>query len=335
MINEPFILHTVMEANILPLTSACDSKCIFCSHHDNPDGIRTIGISPITLDEIDWALSFLDGSSEIAIGESATAIMEGEPTCHPQFAEIIRKVREKFPKTLISITTNGHNLDNNMVSFLKEVMPIEIKLSLNSSTVSGRYVLMGDNESLAERTIDGVKLLNKYQIPFHGSIVAMPHVVGWEDISQTIRYLSENGALAIRIFMAGYSKKASKELQFDAVVMHRELKNFVENMVDKITCPLLMEPSLITCLTSIVNAVTRDSKAFSAGIKRGDIINKVNADVPRSRVEGWNFLQQPGKISTQIDRNGQYIVISWDNVEDEDCGIIMEYDFDMGRMQEL
>ena len=33
---QDLINRTAMEANILPLTSRCDSACIFCSHQNNP-----------------------------------------------------------------------------------------------------------------------------------------------------------------------------------------------------------------------------------------------------------------------------------------------------------
>lgn len=335
MEKEHLILHSAMESNILPITSVCDARCVFCSHHDNPEGLRVVSISHRTLEEIKFTLGFLDGRKEITIGESATSINEGEPLCHPEFIEILRAVRERFPNTLISITTNGHGLDEKMVSFLKEVEPLEIKLSLNSATVKGRSILMGDSLQLAEKTIRGVALLHKYKLTFYGSIVAMPHIVGWEDIAETVQYLAENSAVAIRIFMPGYSKKARPELQFDSKIMHQELKHFVDKMVEKVSCPLLMEPSLLTELTPVVSHALKASKAYEAGIQRGDIIKKVNGLVPRSRVEGWNLLQQKGKICGEIERDGVLLNIEWDAEEEGKSGIIMEYDFDMRRMEAL
>lgn len=70
--------------------------------------------------------------------------------------------------------------------------------------------------------------------------------------------------------------------------MHNELKDFAENIVDEISCPLLMQPPLITELASVVNGVISDLKAYKAGIKRGYIIKKVNGLVPIFRVEAWN-----------------------------------------------
>jgi wyosine [tRNA(Phe)-imidazoG37] synthetase (radical SAM superfamily) len=335
MEKEHLILHSAMESNILPIISACDAKCVFCSHKDNVSGIRVVSIPPRTLDEVEWTLSFLDSRKKITIGESATSIIEGEPLCHPEFVQIITTIRKKFPGTLLSITTNGHGLDNKLVCFLKEVEPVEINISLNSATVKGRAVLMGDDQHLAEQTINGIRRLQQHQIPFHGSIVAMPHLVGWADIAETVQYLAKNGALNIRLFMPGYSKNASPELHFDPLVMHQELRRFVKNMVGQISCPLLLEPPLITELVPIVAGVIRDSEAYRAGLRQGDVIKKVNELVPRSRVEGWNLLQQPGQIHTKIERDGLFIDLEWDNRKGGYSGAIMEYDFDMRRLEAL
>ncbi len=335
MENEHLILHSAMEANILPITSNCDACCIFCSHKGNPPGIRTVSMPPRSLDEIAWTLSFLNGQKKITIGESATNIIEGEPLCHPYFVEIIQLVREKFPATPIHITTNGHGLDDQLVAFLKTAMPIVINLSLNSGTVEGRGRLMGDTSSLAEKAINGVKLLSQYQLPFHGSIVAMPHLIGWEDITRTVHYLAANQALGIRIFMPGYSKRAPRSLKFDALAMHRDLADFVNRLAAEISCPLVMEPPLLSDLTPAVAGIVNGSPAHKSGLRRGDVITAANGLVPRSRVEAWNMLQQPGLIKVAVSRTGQCCELEWDNGAGGGSGAVMEYDFDMRRLQAI
>ncbi|WP_371379452.1 DUF512 domain-containing protein [Sporomusa aerivorans] len=335
MENEHLILHSAMEANILPITSACDARCVFCSHKDNPPGIRTVSMPPRSLDEIAWTLRFLNGQEKITIGESATSIIEGEPLCHPDFMEIIRLVREKFPATPVHITTNGHGLDDRLVAFLKTAMPIVINLSLNSGTVEGRERLMGDNRSQAEKAINGVKLLRQYQLPFHGSIVAMPHLIGWEDVTRTVHYLAANQALGIRIFMPGYSKRAPRSLKFDTTAMHRDLAELVSRLAQEINCPLVMEPPLLSDLTPVVAGIVNGSLAYKSGLRRGDVIKTANGLAPRSRVEAWNMLQQPGPVKVEASRNGQYFEVEWDNGEGGGSGAVMEYDFDMRRLQAM
>jgi hypothetical protein len=218
---------------------------------------------------------------------------------------------------------------------LKKNEPVEISLSLNSATIEGRSALMKDRPRVAEQTLAGVKLLHKYQMEFHGSIVAMPHVIGWEDISETIRYLADNGATTVRIFMPGYSKKAGPKLRFDIAVMQKELKSFVDDMAGKVPCPVLLEPSCVSDLIPVLSGVVRGSKAWDAGLRRGDIVRKVNVQTPRSRVEAWSFLQMPGRIYVEAERDSRLLELEWDNGEGGRSGAILEYDFDMRRMEAI
>ena len=41
---QDLINRTAMEANILPLTSRCDSACIFCSHQNNPPQVQVLSV---------------------------------------------------------------------------------------------------------------------------------------------------------------------------------------------------------------------------------------------------------------------------------------------------
>ncbi len=335
MDKEYLILHSAMEANILPITSRCDAACVFCSHKNNPKGINVVTIGDRSLEETEHTLNHLNGRNMITIGESATSIIEGEPLCHPQFTEIIRRVRAKFPETPISITTNGHGLDEEMVKFLKDMYPLVIQLSINSATVDGRRALMGDDLKKAEATINGVRLLSKYGILYHGSIVAMPHVVGWNDIEQSVRYLADNNVLTIRLFMPGYAEKADPEHKFDHWKMFEDIRNFIERVGDTIPCPLLLEPSYVKDLYAVVSGVIIRSKAFEAGLRRGDIIRSINGHEPRSRAEAWNMLQSPGKLEIFLERKGATIKSGWENEPFTDPGIIMEHDFDMDRLDDI
>ena len=335
MENEQLILYSAIEANILPIISGCDSSCVFCSHHNNPEGVRVLSMPPRNLDQIEYTLRFLNRRQKITIGESATNIIEGEPLCHPQFREILSMVRKRFPFTQVSITTNGHRLDENTVEFLKRVEPLEISISLNSATTEGRSILMGDSPHIAEQTLEGVKLLSQYKIEFYGSIVAMPHLVGWNDIEETLKYLADNGATTVRIFLPAFSKKAGPRLQFDVSLMQKELKTFVDDMAENTPCPVLLEPSYVSDLTPVISGVILGTKAWEAGLRRGDIIKHVNGRIPRSRVESWGFMQMPGMIDVEVERNGESLNLRWDNGRGGRSGAILGYDFDMHRMETI
>lgn len=44
---QDLINRTAMEANILPLTSRCDSACIFCSHQNNPPQVQVLSVGEL------------------------------------------------------------------------------------------------------------------------------------------------------------------------------------------------------------------------------------------------------------------------------------------------
>ncbi|NTV90524.1 MAG: radical SAM protein, partial [Clostridiales bacterium] len=335
MDKEYLIQHSALEANILPITSRCDASCVFCSHKNNPPGIRVMSIADRTVEEAERTMSFLNGRNIITIGESATGINEGEPLCHPDFTEIMTRLRKRFPNTPISITTNGHHLDEEMVIFLKQLYPLVINLSINSATIPGRKALMGDDGQQAEATIEGVKLLARYGIVYHGSIVAMPHIVGWEDIELTVRYLAGNGATSVRLFMPGYAGKAAGMFHFDRWKMFEDIRGFIGRVGDTIRCPLLLEPSYVKDLSPVLSGVLNGSPASAAGLVRGDTIISINDLRPRSRAEAWNMLQRPGLKSVGYLRNGMHMSATWENKPFRDAGVIMEHDFDMERLDEI
>ena len=49
---QDLINRTAMEANILPLTSRCDSACIFCSHQNNPPQVQVLSVGERSLEDI-------------------------------------------------------------------------------------------------------------------------------------------------------------------------------------------------------------------------------------------------------------------------------------------
>jgi len=91
------LYHTVQVYNILPLTSVCNVRCLFCSHHQNPTAVRAVGVPPLPLHIVEDLLDFLDGKRKIVIGESASLIMEGEPFTHPHFFTCLDLIRKSFP----------------------------------------------------------------------------------------------------------------------------------------------------------------------------------------------------------------------------------------------
>jgi len=329
------ILNSAIEANILPITSRCDSRCIFCSHKNNPPGIDVISVGVRSMEEITRTLAFLNPGNVITIGESATQIIEGEPLSHPQFKEIISLARRAYPATPIEITTNGRHLTQEMVEFLKASGNITLNISLNSASVSGRKLLMGDTKKNSEQTFAGIKLLAEYNMPFSSSMVAMPNITGWEDIRNTIKFLAANQTTAIRIFMPSFSSIARADIFPDEDKIYGQLREFINTLSPELPCPVLIEPSNVSDLLPVVSGVLKDSPAWKAGIRRGDIILKVNGQAPRCRVEAWNMLVPKGEITVEFEKDNCRETVSWVNGSEGDSGITMEYDFDPARAENM
>ncbi|MBP2644363.1 MAG: Radical domain protein [Firmicutes bacterium] len=76
METQQLIDQAAKEGNILPITSGCDSHCIFCSHKNNPPEIDVISIGVRSVEKITQTMNYLDPHKVITIGESASSIIE-------------------------------------------------------------------------------------------------------------------------------------------------------------------------------------------------------------------------------------------------------------------
>jgi hypothetical protein len=329
------ILDSAREANVLPITSRCDSHCLFCSHHNNPPGIATFSLGVRSLQEITRTLAFLDPGHVITIGESATRIIEGEPFSHPEFQEILSLTRRVYPETPIEITTNGRRLTAETIAFLEGLGGISLSVSLNSVSARGRQLLMGDSAEQSLETVAGMDLLGDSAIRFSGSLVAMPNLTGWDDIRDTVLFLAGHGAVAVRVVLPAFSAQAGRNLLPDPDRIYEKIRKFVRELAPEAPCPVLVEPSCVTDLTPVVSGVVKDSPAWRAGIRAGDVFVTVNGNIPRCRVDAWNLLLPPGNVSAEIRRDGRIVNVPWTNNAEGDAGVTMEYDFDPARADSL
>lgn len=332
---ERFILDSAIEANILPLTSRCDSRCVFCSHKNNPPGITAVSVGVRSMEEITRTMAFLDPGHVITIGESATPIIEGEPFSHPAFREVIALVRRAFPETPMEITTNGRSLSREMIGHLEAAKNIFLNISLNSASVRGRELLMGDTPEQSERTIAGIRDLAGSTIRFSGTLVAMPNLTGWDDIGDTIGFLAENNAVAVRVITPAFSSWAERDVFPDPDRIYRELREFVRTLSADSPCPVLVEPSCVSDLTPVVSGVLRGSPAWNAGVRRDDVLMTINGETPRCRVEAWNMLLPEGEVVAEVKKGDRVECVSWANGSEGDSGVTMEYDFDPVRAENI
>lgn len=329
---ETFISSGAAEANILPVTSQCNLSCVFCSHRQNPPGVMVSRIKSCTLEEVREALPFIDPKRPVVIGESASRIIEGEPLTHPAIREILSLIRCTFPRTPIQITTNGSLLDERMVEFFSGLGGMMVYLSLNSANYRGRTLLTGDVN--ARQSMAGAGLLKRYGVPYHGSMVAMPYLVGWEDLEDTVMYLCEQGAQTIRLFMPGYTRLAEQTLRFGQS-LRIEIEEFLSQLRKKAAVPLTAEPPLIKDLEAVTAGVIAGSPADLAGVRAGDVIRAVNGRPALTRVNAFKSVLKSGNPEICVGRkNGTHTLIL-KKKPGERSGLVMDYDLDPFLIEEI
>lgn len=322
---ETIVLRAVQDYNILPLTSRCNVRCIFCSHCQNPPGVEVYSLPPRSREQVRRSMEFLDGERKIVVGESATRIMEGEPFTHPDLLPILQEVRESFPTTVIQLTTNGSLLTNRVVDTLVQLQPLEINLSLNSAAPGVRASMMKGRGT--ERAIAAPAMLAAAGIPFHGSIVAMPWLVGWRDLRQTVLFLSGNRARTVRVFMPGFTRLAPPELRFSPELWG-ELNSVLCDLAGETQVPVTLEPPYLQNLTAQVVGVIPGSPAFLGGVRRGDTILEVNGEAATCRVDAFRRVLRQGGPRLLVEREGKRLEVVIEKEPEETSGLVMDYDLD-------
>lgn len=317
------LLVDAAQNNILPLTSTCNVSCIFCSHKQNPPDLKVLKMPPLKIETVKALLKEINPFSPIIIGESVTRIMEGECFTHPKIKEILKILRQRFPSTKIQITTNGSLLDKEMVEFLKDLGDISINLSLNTASIKNRQFLMKDN--LSEQAINSPFLLQKYKIDYHGSIVAMPHLLGWDDLKNIILFFQKFNAKTVRIFSPGYTRYAL-DIFKDCLRIEERLFDFVNGLRKNISLPITIEPLKLTDLKPWVVGVIKDSSAFKAKIKAGDLILEIGGQKPLSRVDAFNILYQSGNVFLKIFQDEVEKEVFLQKNSGESSGVVMDFD---------
>lgn len=196
----------------VPISSVCNTNCIFCSNNNNPFDTPRAEFRPY--DDIISNLRMIDYTQPIRLCENIPGrIKEGESLLHPQLWDILDHIRQKNCKSVIVFATNGSMLSEDMVIRLCLYKPILIDtLSLNSSNIENWMKLHRASKEKAIVAHNAPKLLKKYGIPFTASLVAMPMITGYDDIGKTLDYAYANGAQECFIWIPGYSKYVSKEI---------------------------------------------------------------------------------------------------------------------------
>jgi NifB/MoaA-like Fe-S oxidoreductase len=316
------LLEAASRDNILILTTNCSTSCVFCSHLQNPGDVEAYYVDELDKNQIETLIEFLDGRRKIVIGESATRICEGEPFLREDLIDILYSVRQKHGNTLVQITTSGIHLNEAVLSELKGLGNIELNISLNSCSMQGREKLYRGKAHMS--AVEAVKLLEGYDIAFSGSIVAMPHLLGWEDIRESILFLNEYNASTIRVFMPGFTRFTKGILPPEDI--GSRLSRFVSEIRGSIDVPLIMEPSGVEDLDAVIEGVIKVSAAWSAGLSKGDRIMEVNGEKTASRVDAYYKILKSRNPRLQVLRDGKTLEVEINKQAKAASGLVFNYD---------
>jgi len=329
---EHLIYESAFRGNVLPVTSVCNVNCIFCSHRQNPPGIQIYKTPHRTRRQVEETLQFISPDTKIVIGESVTRIIEGEPFTNPEIKDILYTVRNHFPATKIQVTTNGTLIDQGTAGFLAELTGLEITLSLNSAIPATRRRLMDDGR--AETAVRAAERLALAGVPYHGSVVAMPHLTGWDDLGETLSYLAFAGARTIRVFLPGFTKLAPAGLKYPPDLW-RELAVYVQMLADVLQVPVTLEPPSISDLLPRVTGVIKGSPAAVAGLMKDDIITSVDGYDCISRVDAFQKIKCGGPVHLKVLRRGRPVSLALEKKPGEPSGVVMDYDIDPALVAEI
>ena len=327
-----YLLFEALNDNILPLTGRCNLSCIFCSHRYNPPDALVYDLPPLNYALLSSLAENLDPSRKIVLGESATRLREGEPFTHGQVMELLQRIRELYPKTPLQITTNGTLLTKDKLKKLASLQPIELIFSLNSISATGRNKLCGDRE--AERAITAVKIASSLSIPFHGSVVAMPHILGYEDLRQTLIFLNRNNALTIRVFIPGFTRYTPDKLQIGKMEIEK-IRLFIGKLRSEVSVPVLLEPPLLSDTEAVVEGILSDTPAAAAGLMCNDRITAVNDETPLCRVDAYNMLFEAQNPEVKLERDGISLQKTIKKERKSSSGVAVNYDINPAHIDLL
>jgi NifB/MoaA-like Fe-S oxidoreductase len=329
---EEILFKTVKEDNILPITSICKLNCIFCSHKNNPPEVETYSFGHLDFELIKIMIEFLNPEQPVFIGESASKIIEGEPFVHPEIFQILKYLRQRWPKIEIKITTSGSFLAPDKTGLLKSLEPLELNISLNAPAPEDRVFLM--NDSRPENVFKLIPRLKSEKIDFEASIVSMHQPQGFKYIKRTFDFLESYTPKSLRVFMAGFSSCADKDLITDLSEYNR-LADFISNLKGEYSYPIIIEPQRFSSLQAEVNAVMTGSAAAAAGLQAGDIILKVNQQQVESRVDAFYKIKSAENQELLFGRREEKRSVTLSKAKNQSSGLIMSYDLSLQQKQKL
>jgi hypothetical protein len=198
------------------------------------------------------------------------------------------------------------------VARLAALKPLIFKLSLNVADAALNRELMGTGKR-TEIAIEAPRMLRKYRIPFMGSIVAWP-TIPLAAIEDTVRYLAECDAYAIRIRLPLAHRWLKHQLDVDFDAHWQEVAEFARGLRHQFEVPVFVEPPIywVNPVMPEIDGVVKNSPAQRAGLRAGDLVRAIDGEEIRTRIHSEAVLDRlhlAGERSVRIvvEREGRQV----------------------------
>ncbi len=275
------------------LSSVCNFYCDFCYEKGNPPGFPIQNTPRMaTEQEVETRLRHYDTSTHLGLFTVRTSI--NEPFANKRAIHVLRAMRRRCPDELISFVTNGSYLDDRIVSELAELGPLFFNLSVYSTDpVIRRQVL---RDAHPERAIEAVNLLARHEVPYMSNVVMWP-TIPFDDLERTVAFMDERRASVVRVCLGGYTRYMHMEADAFAVDDYwPRVVDAVEGFRERYAIPILIEPNSFvrTDTEAVIDGVVAGSPAARAGLRRGDVVERVDGRSMHSRMQLMSALRNGG-----------------------------------------
>ncbi|MGE6744159.1 radical SAM protein [Allorhizobium pseudoryzae] len=255
------------------LSTRCAVQCEFCYlRMDTGNTVAKFNINRKSDIEKDVELRLL--LAETGRRLFAPTFQLEEVLSHPLFFHAAERMR-KISDQPFYLSTTGNALDERTIDRLEAVAPVEIRVSLNSSSPDVRARIMQDKSSTVLRSLG---IMSSKHMRFSVSLVAWP-AMAWSEIEETIRFADKSRPYAIFVILPGFTRTFSPQMVIDSDVYYREVAERIVALRYSVRTPLILHPRLFEQIalgyppnTNLVIGVTPDSPAANATIRIGDII---------------------------------------------------------------
>ena len=219
------------------------------------------------MDDIKKGLALLSPppNGEIRIGDSLPGrISEGEALLHPDILEVLKLIRARFPGNVIQMNTNGTPLTKSLIEKLMPYKPIRFTISYHSDNRKFWCKIFNLKEDKYMIAREAFFNLSKNGFIIQAAMVPLPHLVGYDDIENTIKALSFYTKDVI-VYAPGYSFKVTKTMKGFLKSDYLELSRFLVKMRKEYKINLELSPDLAKPLDFFPYHVMQNS--FSAKFK--------------------------------------------------------------------